>query len=764
MSEQTERTLPAAASITYLKNEAKTLRAAFDDADDGARTRVGAHVSPLPSTLAQAQALFVIAREHGFRSWPVLKRHVQHQTRTVFSDAEGAAQVFAEVLDGNVTIAKSFEEALESTSEVLVLDLHARRDKPFPESNVDELRARKLVLTGPWANEMCRELDLEIGGGIRIPDEPIRVVDSALLGVVDQRAGRNLIEPFTDRDADEGSVSWLECRDLAEGLRLKGDVGFVDVIAALPNREEVAVVAREANTVFAGVPGCPLGWSMEYRRLFRQVVSSLATRELDEYKPAIVEGPVHPSGTVRFELAPSPEFWANRESFREFFFRFEKPTVLTATLQHRGSDEVMLLFSGGPKQLYWTRVDGGQGETLTLALVIGQSGIDGMKGRPWRLVVDNFDMEHGMTAQLTVRYDALVGGAIRPLPSDASFEHTHWSAERLPTGNADERRQDTATAFGFDDWATLQTHVAWHEPALSAGVLQSCDRRFAQAQEQFGVSIGVHDIADHITSTVGMSDDLRAALGEAGALAGASQHGAVDVEHLLFVLLDNPVTADVLAKCCVDLERLRSGLAASLESKDRGDDPGVSRALFGVLYVAELCSTLGLEACNSGNVLFGVFAEPCRARDLLEQQGASAGDVVRYLAHGIPKVLPVSDRPNRVLSSEVEAVVHASYASADARRHEAFGVEHLLLGVLAAAGDHGGALADLAAFVEAVPARTDGRTRPTRALNRVMQQAVARARQRGDAPVDVETLRRAIATERNTFAADVFRRYRLVSG
>ncbi|MCY3811571.1 MAG: hypothetical protein OXH15_07250 [Gammaproteobacteria bacterium] len=761
MSEQTERTLPAAASITYLKNEARTLRAAFDDADDGARTRVGTHVSPLPSTLAQAQALFVIAREYGFRSWPVLKRHVQRQTRTVFSDAEGAAQTFAEMLDGNVTIAESFEEALESKSEVLVLDLHVRRDKPFPEAKGDELRARKLVLTGPWADELCRELDLEIGGGVRVPDEPIRVVDSALLGVADQRAGRNLIEPFTDRDADEVPVLWLECRDLAEGLRLQGDIGFVDVIVALSSRDEAAVVAREANAVFAGVTAHPLRWSLGYRRLFRQVVASLATRELDEYKPAIVECPVHSSGTERFELALSAEFWAERESFREFFFRFDKPTVLTATLKHRGSDEVMLLFSGGPKKLHWTRVDGGQGETLTLALTIAESGIDGMKGRPWRLVVDNFDVEHGMTAELTVRYDALEGGAIRPLPSDASFEHTHWSAERLPTGTARERRQETATAFGFDDWATLQTHVAWREPVLSAAVVQGCDRRFARAREQFGGSIRAHDIAEHITSTVGTSDDLRAALGEAGALARARQHGSVDVEHLLLVLLDDLATVDVLAKCGVDLEHLRSGLVASLKSKDRGDEPSVSRALFGVLYVAELCSTLGREACNAGNVLFGVFAEPCRARDLLEQQGASADDVVRYLAHGIAKALPVSDRPFGLLSAEVEAIVHSAYASADARRHEAFGVEHLLLGVLEAARDHAGARADLAAFVAAVPARTDGRTRATRALNRVMQQAVARARQK---PVGVETLRRAIATERNTFAADVLRRYGLVRG
>ena len=294
--------------------------------------------------------------------------------------------------------------------------------------------------------------------------------------------------------------------------------------------------------------------------------------------------------------------------------------MFTATLKHRGSDEAALIFFGGRKQLHWTREDGGQGETLTIAVTIAQPAVDAMAGRYWRLVVDNFDMDHGMSAELTVRYDTLEGGAIRPLPSDASFEHTHWFAERLATGNGDARRQETAMAFGFDDWATLQAHVGWREPGLSAGVVHGRDMRFAHAQERFGNAIRAQDIAEYVASSVEMSDDLRVAVLDAGELAGASQHGAVDVEHLLFVLLDNPVTADVLAKCGVDRERLRSGLAASLESKDRGEEPGVSRALFGVLYVAELCSTLGHEACNSGNVLFGVFAEACRARDLLDSK------------------------------------------------------------------------------------------------------------------------------------------------
>ena len=776
MSEQTERTLPAAASITYLKNEAKVLRAAFDDADAGARTRVERHVSPAPTNLPHAQALFVIARECGFRSWPALKRDVQRQTRTVFSDAEGAAQAFGELLgDSNVTVVESFEEALESTDEVLVLDLHVRRDKPLPELKRDELRARKLVVTGPWADELCRELDLEIGGGNRIAGQPLRVLDSALLGPTGSASGENSTEPFAEPDAPTGPDGWrdqcLAFQYVPEELRVSGHSGFVEVLVApVDGGDEVGIVAREANCIFAGVTAHPRRWSDDYRCLFGRIVAALANREPDEYRPAIVPKPVHPPGTVRFDLAAAVDSWPYSESSRDLYFQFERPIAFTATLKHRGSDEVALMLSGGRQKFHFSREDGGQGETLTIALTIAQPAIDAMVGRYWWLGIENFDIERGMSAELTVRYDALEGGAIRALPSDASFEHTHWFAERLETGNGHTRRQDTAKAFGFDDWGTLQTHVAWRGPTSSGGVTHGCDMRFAQAREQFGnapnrrAAISAHEIAEFMASSVEMSADLRAALGKAGALAEARQHRSVDVEHLLFVLLDNPLTADVLAKCGVEREWLRGGLAESLESKERGNEPGVSRGLFGVLYRAELCSALGLEECNAGNVLFGVFAEPSRARELLEQQGASADDVLRYLAHGIAKALPVTDRPDRNLSAEVEAIMHAAYASAADDGHEAFGVEHLLLGVLDAVGDRDGARKELAALVDAVPATSDGRTRPTRALNRAMQQAVARARQLGGAPVDVETLVRAIATERNTFAADVLRRYGLVDG
>ena len=777
MSEQTERTLPAAASITYLKNEAKTLRAAFDDGDAGARARVATHVSPLPTTLAQAQALFVIAREYGIKSWPALKRHVERQTRTVFSDAEGAAQAFAELLDdGNVTIAESFEEALESTSEVLVLDLHARRDETFPEAKRDELRARKLVLTGPGADGLCRELDLEIGGNNVIEGQPLRVLDSALLVGAGSVAGENAIEPFAAETVALGPGGRreqdLRFRHIPEELRVSGNSGFVEVLLAPADRgDEAAIVALEANCVFAGVNAHPRRWSDTYRRVFARIVKTLADRELGAFEPAIVPKAVHQPGTVRFELDASTGFWANPESSRECYFQFDRPTVFTVTLKHHGSDEVALIFSGGRKSLHWTREDGGRGETLTIALTIAQPAIDAMEGRYWRLVVDNHDMEHGMSAELTVRYDALDGGAIQPPPSDASFEYFHWFAEKLETGHAQERREETARAFGFDDWQTLNHHVAWSEANLPEDGARMCDTYFALAQARHGQSFGLAELTEFNAPVLDVQDDLRRAIEEAFVLAETRGDAAVGVEHLLIPLLDDPAAVDALTKCGADVTALRRGLLASLESAPAGDAPATSRELFGVLARSDLYRALGREGANAGSILVGMFAESCQAKVLLEGQGLRRQDVIRYLAHGIPKLPPTRAQTTGVFAATIEGVLHAAYSRAQAEHHVAFGVEHLLLGVAGLlTADQVGSEADLmrlraelGTFVATTPPGTGDPT-PTRALNRVMQQALARARRKGDSPADVQSLLRAIATETKTFAADVVRRYGLDNG
>ena len=447
------------------------------------------------------------------------------------------------------------------------------------------------------------------------------------------------------------------------------------------------------------------------------------------------------------------------------------PRVLTATLRHSGSDAAMLLFQGGPKQRLFTREDDEHGETLTIAVTLSQSSIDAIEGRYWTLDVTNFDHVNGMSAELTVRYDALDGGAIQPLPSNASFEHFHWFAERLETGHADERRRETARTFGFDDWPTLAGHVAWSEAKPPKDGARMRDIYFAQAEAKHGESFGLAELTEFTAPLLEVQDDLRRAIDGAFAIAETRGHAAVGVEHLLLALLDEPLAEDALAKCGADLTALRRDLLASLESAPVGDTPATSRELFGVLARSDLYHALGHEGANAGSALVGMFAEACQAKVLLERQGLRRQDVIRYLAHGIPKLPPTPGRTAGVLAADLEGVLHAAYSRAVADHHEAFGVDHLLLGVaglltpdeVGSEPDLKRLQAELDAFVATTPHGTGDPT-PTRALSRVMQQAVARARRKSDSPVDVGSLLRAVATESKTFAADVVRRYGLVSG
>lgn len=84
------RTLPARPSLENLRRQARDLLRALHSGDTTARTLLAYY---LPQTDPQqsllAQALFVLAREYGFASWPQLKTHVE---TTVMSRRELARQ------------------------------------------------------------------------------------------------------------------------------------------------------------------------------------------------------------------------------------------------------------------------------------------------------------------------------------------------------------------------------------------------------------------------------------------------------------------------------------------------------------------------------------------------------------------------------------------------------------------------------------------------------------------------------------------------
>lgn len=547
----------------------------------------------------------------------------------------------------------------------------------------------------------------------------------------------------------------------------------------------------------------PDGWSPAYRDLFRRLVTGLAERELDEYEPAVVPREVHPPGTMEFELDAlqrGSSRGADATYRRKFHFQFDRETVFTATLRHSGSDAAMLCFQGGPQQHGWTREDAEHGETLTIAVTLRQTAIDAMAGRYWMLDVINFDTAHGMSAELAVRHDALEGGDIRPLPSSASFEHFHWFAEQSGSGDPDARRLATARTFGFDDWKTLQDHVAWSEPWLPKDGAHIRDRNLLEALahygesfdiaelvlptplpsgarmddegllralEKHGESLGFAQLMEVISKQARVAEDLRGAVETAFARAKADTHASVDIEHLLLALLNDPVADDVLTKCGADTARLRNDLLAGLESLKKAPTACISREIFGVLCRAGFYSALGREGINTANVLVGVFAEPCLSRDLLQHQGVRRQDMIRYLAHGIPKSLPNSEHSSGVVSAPVEAAMHAAYVGAKQRGHEAFGVDHVLLALVNSpdVSEHVVSPAErhrirneLDVFVANTPAWSGGSPRPTRALSRAMQQAVARSRRKGDGAVDADSLVRAIATENGTRAAAVLAR------
>ena len=74
MSDSTPR-LPARPSLEQLRKQAKELLQQLRSGDKSATARLHAH-KPEVSTPILADAQYVIAREHGFESWPKLVHHI----------------------------------------------------------------------------------------------------------------------------------------------------------------------------------------------------------------------------------------------------------------------------------------------------------------------------------------------------------------------------------------------------------------------------------------------------------------------------------------------------------------------------------------------------------------------------------------------------------------------------------------------------------------------------------------------------------------
>ncbi len=143
-----------------------------------------------------------------------------------------------------------------------------------------------------------------------------------------------------------------------------------------------------------------------------------------------------------------------------------------------------------------------------------------------------------------------------------------------------------------------------------------------------------------------ISPEVEIALHVAADDAARRRHEYVTIEHLLYALLLDETTANVLRQAGGDAGELKKRLEAYLSeqieplAEPTGSAPtpslGVQRA---IRRAAHHVQSSGKEEVTGANVLVAMFAErDSYAVALMEEQGVSRLDVVAFISHGVSKV------------------------------------------------------------------------------------------------------------------------------
>src|SRR5436853_128958 len=164
--------------------------------------------------------------------------------------------------------------------------------------------------------------------------------------------------------------------------------------------------------------------------------------------------------------------------------------------------------------------------------------------------------------------------------------------------------------------------------------------------------------------SLSITKELESSLRLAFAEAKARRHEHVTLEHLLYALLRDPVATRILRACGARLQELKRELEQHLQESqpqlpdgfDR--DPEQTRAFQRVLERAALqVQSSGKETIDAGSVLVALFRErDSHALYLLEKQGVTRLDLLRFISHGALKVRDDSGlRPHGGSDDELHA-------------------------------------------------------------------------------------------------------------
>jgi ATP-dependent Clp protease ATP-binding subunit ClpA len=164
--------------------------------------------------------------------------------------------------------------------------------------------------------------------------------------------------------------------------------------------------------------------------------------------------------------------------------------------------------------------------------------------------------------------------------------------------------------------------------------------------------------------SLSITKELESSLRLAFAEAKARRHEHVTLEHLLYALLRDPIATRILRACGARLPELKRELEQHLQESqphlpegfDR--DPEQTRAFQRVLERAAMqVQSSGKETIDAGSVLVALFRErDSHALYLLEKQGVTRLDLLRFISHGALKVRDESGlRPHTGDDDELHA-------------------------------------------------------------------------------------------------------------
>jgi ankyrin repeat protein len=216
--------LPAAPSLEQLRKQAKELARAYRGGDEPAVARVAAHHSHPADPLKLSDAQLVIAREHGFPSWPRLRAYVervaahgpelQHAYHEDLEYYEGRAYgLLASAEDGTdgavVAFARHEAPLTESGSRIVVAREHGFRSWDDLRRHVAGLRE-----TGePFARAYRAVEAHDVAGLAALLDRFPELVSARgtngndLLGMAGATCDERLVRVLLDRGADVNSAN-----------------------------------------------------------------------------------------------------------------------------------------------------------------------------------------------------------------------------------------------------------------------------------------------------------------------------------------------------------------------------------------------------------------------------------------------------------------------------------------------------------------------------------------------------------------------------